>query len=91
MLGGNQIGAKFWEVIADEHGIDPTGKNDVFSSTSQLSSEFFKFILYLFWLVSWCFDVVYMVFCLLYLLYLVGVGWFRCFLSMSIESEDEAL
>ncbi|CAJ1412526.1 unnamed protein product, partial [Effrenium voratum] len=22
---GNQIGAKFWEVIADEHGIDPTG------------------------------------------------------------------
>jgi tubulin beta len=23
---GNQIGAKFWEVICDEHGIDPTGK-----------------------------------------------------------------
>merc|ERR1711939_774563 len=23
--GGNQIGAKFWEVICDEHGIDPTG------------------------------------------------------------------
>ena len=23
---GNQIGAKFWEVISDEHGIDPTGK-----------------------------------------------------------------
>merc|ERR1719317_162280 len=22
---GNQIGAKFWEVISDEHGIDPTG------------------------------------------------------------------
>ena len=22
---GNQIGAKFWELIADEHGIDPTG------------------------------------------------------------------
>ncbi|XP_012520748.1 PREDICTED: tubulin beta chain-like isoform X11 [Propithecus coquereli] len=22
---GNQIGAKFWEVINDEHGIDPTG------------------------------------------------------------------
>ena len=22
---GNQIGAKFWEVIADEHAIDPTG------------------------------------------------------------------
>ena len=25
---GNQIGAKFWEVIADEHGIDPTGALD---------------------------------------------------------------
>ncbi|XP_015118401.1 tubulin beta chain [Diachasma alloeum] len=23
---GNQIGAKFWEVISDEHGVDPTGK-----------------------------------------------------------------
>ncbi|CAI8046867.1 Tubulin beta-1 chain [Geodia barretti] len=23
---GNQIGSKFWEVISDEHGIDPTGK-----------------------------------------------------------------
>lgn len=23
----NQIGAKFWEVIFDEHGIDPTGTN----------------------------------------------------------------
>jgi tubulin beta len=22
---GNQVGSKFWEVIADEHGIDPTG------------------------------------------------------------------
>ncbi|GMH62001.1 hypothetical protein TrRE_jg13297 [Triparma retinervis] len=22
---GNQIGAKFWEVMADEHGVDPTG------------------------------------------------------------------
>jgi len=22
---GNQIGAKFWEVLSDEHGIDPTG------------------------------------------------------------------
>merc|ERR1712227_606648 len=22
---GNQIGAKFWETISDEHGIDPTG------------------------------------------------------------------
>uniref|UniRef100_A0A3Q3VYR8 Tubulin/FtsZ GTPase domain-containing protein n=1 Tax=Mola mola TaxID=94237 RepID=A0A3Q3VYR8_MOLML len=22
---GNQIGGKFWEVISDEHGIDPTG------------------------------------------------------------------
>jgi len=22
---GNQIGAKFWEVNSDEHGVDPTG------------------------------------------------------------------
>jgi tubulin beta len=22
---GNQVGAKFWEVVSDEHGIDPTG------------------------------------------------------------------
>lgn len=22
---GNQIGSKFWEVISDEHGIDPSG------------------------------------------------------------------
>ena len=27
---GNQIGAKFWEVIADEHGIDPTGQRGSF-------------------------------------------------------------
>ncbi|KAF6770128.1 hypothetical protein AHF37_11638 [Paragonimus kellicotti] len=23
---GNQIGSKFWEVISDEHGVDPTGQ-----------------------------------------------------------------
>ena len=23
---GNQIGTKFWEVISDEHGIDPNGQ-----------------------------------------------------------------
>lgn len=23
---GNQIGSKFWEVICDEHGVDPTGR-----------------------------------------------------------------
>ena len=23
---GNQIGAKFWEMIADEHGVDPSGE-----------------------------------------------------------------
>ena len=23
---GNQIGAKFWEIISDEHGIEPDGK-----------------------------------------------------------------
>lgn len=24
---GNQIGSKFWEVICDEHGVDPTGRH----------------------------------------------------------------
>lgn len=23
---GNQIGSKFWEVISDEHGVDPNGE-----------------------------------------------------------------
>jgi len=23
---GNQIGSKFWEIISDEHGVDPTGQ-----------------------------------------------------------------
>ena len=26
---GNQIGAKFWEVISDEHGVDPQGPTTV--------------------------------------------------------------
>jgi tubulin beta len=33
---GNQIGAKFWEVISDEHGIDPTG---TYSGDSDLQLE----------------------------------------------------
>ncbi|RWV77536.1 hypothetical protein GW17_00061617, partial [Ensete ventricosum] len=33
---GNQIGAKFWEVICDEHGIDGTGK---YSGDSDLQLE----------------------------------------------------
>jgi tubulin beta len=33
---GNQIGAKFWEVIADEHGLDTTG---AFVSAEGISSE----------------------------------------------------
>ncbi|WOL10616.1 hypothetical protein Cni_G19375 [Canna indica] len=33
---GNQIGAKFWEVICDEHGIDGTGK---YSDDSDLQLE----------------------------------------------------
>ncbi|KAK1642341.1 hypothetical protein QYE76_060146 [Lolium multiflorum] len=24
---GNQVGSKFWEVVCDEHGIDPTGRD----------------------------------------------------------------
>merc|ERR1711931_264393 len=33
---GNQIGAKFWEIISDEHGIDPTG---VYNGDSALQLE----------------------------------------------------
>ena len=33
---GNQIGAKFWEVICDEHGIDQTGR---YSGDSDLQLE----------------------------------------------------
>lgn len=33
---GNQIGSKFWEVISDEHGIDPTG---VYKGDSDLQLE----------------------------------------------------
>ena len=33
---GNQIGAKFWEIISDEHGIDPNG---AYAGTSELQME----------------------------------------------------
>merc|ERR1712012_1125959 len=33
---GNQIGAKFWEIISDEHGIDPIG---AYTGTSDLQME----------------------------------------------------
>ncbi|KAI5635314.1 tubulin/FtsZ family, GTPase domain-containing protein [Phthorimaea operculella] len=33
---GNQIGAKFWEIISEEHGIDPAG---VYKGTSDLQLE----------------------------------------------------
>ena len=33
---GNQIGAKFWEIVADEHGIDPTG---IYEGDSDLQLE----------------------------------------------------
>merc|ERR550532_1446282 len=33
---GNQIGAKFWEIISDEHGIDPNG---AYVGTSELQME----------------------------------------------------
>lgn len=34
---GNQIGAKFWEVISDEHGIDANGE---FESSLKLNEIF---------------------------------------------------
>ncbi|KAG2324315.1 hypothetical protein Bca52824_007043 [Brassica carinata] len=33
---GNQIGSKFWEVICDEHGVDPTGRYNGDSADLQL-------------------------------------------------------
>ncbi|CAL5343222.1 unnamed protein product [Camellia sinensis] len=39
---GNQIGSKFWEVVCDEHGIDPTGR-DLFHV---LSSEILSLALW---------------------------------------------
>ena len=33
---GNQIGAKFWEIISDEHGVDPTGE---YNGDSELQQE----------------------------------------------------
>ncbi|KAE8124817.1 hypothetical protein FH972_019665 [Carpinus fangiana] len=33
---GNQIGSKFWEVVCDEHGIDPTGQ---YTGNSELQLE----------------------------------------------------
>ena len=33
---GNQIGAKFWEIISDEHGVDPTGE---YNGDSELQLE----------------------------------------------------
>ncbi|KAI8012912.1 Tubulin beta-1 chain [Camellia lanceoleosa] len=36
---GNQIGAKFWEVICDEHGIQPDGHYKVDGAPSDLQLE----------------------------------------------------
>jgi hypothetical protein len=38
---GNQIGSKFWEVISDEHGIDPTG---TYHGDSDLQLERIKYV-----------------------------------------------
>ena len=36
---GNQIGSKFWEVICDEHGVDPTGRYKGTAAESDLQLE----------------------------------------------------
>jgi len=36
---GNQIGAKFWEVICGEHGIKPTGEYDTNPETNKYKSD----------------------------------------------------
>ena len=33
---GNQIGVKFWEIVSDEHGIDPSG---IYKKESDLQLE----------------------------------------------------
>ena len=33
---GNQIGAKFWETLSDEHGVSPTGAFFLFSVSPHL-------------------------------------------------------
>ena len=38
---GNQIGSKIWEVISDEHGIDPTG---TYHGDSDLQLERIKYV-----------------------------------------------
>ena len=35
---GNQIGSKFWEVISDEHGVDPTGAAHARPASTMLPS-----------------------------------------------------
>lgn len=40
---GNQIGSKFWEVVCDEHGIDPTGRYHVVDSKKLCSDNDFVF------------------------------------------------
>ena len=42
---GNQIGAKFWEIISDEHGIDPTG--------SYAGKPMFKLVVFHLYVDSW--------------------------------------
>lgn len=36
---GNQMGAKFWEIIADEHGIQPDGKPTVEAFEKEIQLE----------------------------------------------------
>ena len=36
---GNQVGTKFWEIISDEHGIDPDGE---FKGESELQVSSIK-------------------------------------------------
>jgi hypothetical protein len=47
---GNQIGAKFWEIISDEHGVDPTG---TYQGDSELQVRTVKYGLGVATLFSW--------------------------------------
>ena len=41
---GNQCGTKFWEIISDEHGIDPNGEFRGESDLQVIICLFWKFI-----------------------------------------------
>jgi tubulin beta len=52
---GNQIGAKFWEIISDEHGIQPDGS---YAGDSDLQIERIEVFIKIAAAVAYCIAVV---------------------------------